>query len=547
MISGLASRQLMCVRSVPSIEMPSDAAEAEQVSQRSRRSRMQLKRALPMLWLLMMMFVPAAFARTPALLPFQVDLVEAAFPGAPALHSFAIGEADGKWLFIGGRTNGIHAFDPLPINNFPPAMANHWVWVLDPALRQAWSVDLYDPSITPPLGLIADALSSSNTQSFQDGDTLYIIGGYGYNRSTNLMQTFPTLTAINVPGMITAVMSGTAANIVSQIRQGPADDRLKVTGGELGKIGENFFLVFGQRFDGLYNPQDVDNDQQYTEEVRIFQILDDGTNPPTITGYTTLPVQPPVAGDPQPNQFHRRDLNVVPAIRPNGRPGINVYGGVFTTAFTPYLNPIYIDSVDGVNSATIDRSFNQYMSQYDTARMVLFDAVKGSLHTVFFGGISFGVFEPDSGASAKPQPDARLPYADLIRVEPKSDPSGFKLDPSIPFIDQITAINLRADGTSQQCVLAQRNQLKLTPIRLPERLGTNAHIIPAPEAPTYDNGVIKLRDLSDRSLVGYLYGGMRTRDENPTGTGQSFASNRIFYIYVTPIPTTCIAVPLVIE
>jgi hypothetical protein len=508
---------------------------------------MLLKRSLPMLWLLMTAFIGAASAQTPALLPFQVEFVEAAFPAAPALHSFAFGEANGKWLFIGGRTSGIHSFDPLPINNFPPAMANHWVWVLDPALRQSWSVDLYDASITPPLGLIADALSSGNTQSFQNGDTLYIIGGYGYNRSTNLMQTFPTLTAINVPGMITAVMSGTAANIVSQIRQGPPDDRLKVTGGELEKIGDNFFLVFGQRFDGLYNPQDVDNDQQYTDEVRIFQIVDDGTTPPTITGYTTLTAPPPVAGDPQPNQFHRRDLNVVPAIRSNGQPGISVYGGVFTTAFTPYLNPIYIDSAGGVISANIDRSFNQYMSQYDTARMVLFDAVRGSMHTVFFGGISYGVFDPDSDSSAKVRPDPRLPYADLIQVEPKSDASGFTLDPSIPFIDQITAISLRADGTSQQCVLSQRNQLKLTPVRLPERLGTNARIIPAPEAPSYDNGVIKLRHLPGRSLVGYLYGGMRTRDENPTGTGQSFASNRIFYIYVTPTPTTCIAVPLVIE
>jgi hypothetical protein len=203
--------------------------------------------------------------------------------------------------------------------------------------------------------------------------------------------------------------------------------------------------------------------------------------------------------------------------------------------------------VDGVISASIDRSFNQYMSQYDTARMVLFDAVRGSMHTVFFGGISYGVFDADSDASAIPQVDPRLPYADLIRVEPKSDPSGFRLDPSIPFIDQITAISLRADGTSQQCVLAQRNHLKLTPIRLPERLGTNARIILVPDAPVFDNGVIKLRDLTERNLVGYLYGGMRTRDENPTGTGQSFASNRIFLVYVTPIPTTCIAVPLVIE
>ena len=114
-------------------------------------------------------------------------------------------------------------------------------------------------------------------------------------------------------------------------------------------------------------------------------------------------------------------------------------------------------------------------------------------------------------------------------------------------IDQITAISLGADGTSQQCVLAQRSQWKLTPIQLPERLGTNARVIPAPGAQSYENGVIKLRNLQGRRLVGYLYGGIRANDENPTGTGQSFASNRIFKVFVTPIPTTCIAVPRVID
>jgi hypothetical protein len=48
-------------------------------------------------------------------------------------------------------------------------------------------------------------------------------------------------------------------------------------------------------------------------------------------------------------------------------------------------------------------------------------------------------------------------------------------------------------------------------------------------------------------VVGYLYGGMRTNDENPTTTGQSFASNRIFKVLVTPVPTACIAVPAVIQ
>jgi hypothetical protein len=508
---------------------------------------MPLKRQLLLILLIMAIGAPVSLAQTPALLPFQVDLVEVSFPGAPALHSFAAAQLDGKWLFIGGRTNGIHSFDPLPINNFPPSQANHWVWVVDPGQSRATSVDLY--SITPPLGLIADALSSNNAQSFQDGHTLYIIGGYGYNRSTNLMQTFPTLTAINVPGIIAAVESGTTENFASHIRQSEPDERLKVTGGELEKIGENYFLVFGQRFDGLYNPADVGNDQQYTDEVRIFTIVDDGTNPPSIANYTTIPAPPSEPGDPQPNQFHRRDLNVVPAIRsPNGTPGINVYGGVFTTAFTPYLNPIYIDSDGSAHSAAIDRAFNQYMNQYDTARMALFDTAQGNLYTVFFGGISYGVLGPDGASSAQERAEPRVPYADLIQVEAKSDASGFRLDPNIPFIDQTTAITLRADGTSQQCVLARRHQLKLTPQQLlPERLGTNARILPAPDVPAFDNGVIKLRSLQGPTLVGYMYGGMRTTDANPTGTGQSFASNRVFKVLIKPIPVACIAVPAVIQ
>jgi hypothetical protein len=156
-----------------------------------RRLPMQLQRLLLMICTLLIAFISLSFAQTPALLPFQVDLQEASFPEAPALHSFAFAQADGKWLLIGGRTNGIHSFDPLPINNFSPSTANHWVWVVDPVMGKAWLVDLYDASISPPLGIIADSLSSNNTQSFQNGNTLYIIGGYGYNRTTNPMQTFP--------------------------------------------------------------------------------------------------------------------------------------------------------------------------------------------------------------------------------------------------------------------------------------------------------------------------------------------------------------------
>src|SRR5688572_3640647 len=116
---------------------------------------MPLKRALLMIILMMLLLIPAGFAQTPTLLPFLVDLQDISFPGVPALHSFAAAQSNGRWLFIGGRTNGIHSFDPLPINNFPPSQANHWVWVVDLAMRQVWSVDLYDSNISPSLGLIA--------------------------------------------------------------------------------------------------------------------------------------------------------------------------------------------------------------------------------------------------------------------------------------------------------------------------------------------------------------------------------------------------------
>jgi hypothetical protein len=80
---------------------------------------MPLTRHLLAILLIMTIMVPISLAQTPAPLPLQVDLVEVPFAGPPALHSFAAAQLNGKWLFIGGRTNGIHSFDPLPINNFP--------------------------------------------------------------------------------------------------------------------------------------------------------------------------------------------------------------------------------------------------------------------------------------------------------------------------------------------------------------------------------------------------------------------------------------------
>jgi hypothetical protein len=57
-------------------------------------------------------------AQTPDDFPYEVELRPVTIPGLPGLHSFAFGQHNGRWLIVGGRTDGLHPrqpFDPLGI------------------------------------------------------------------------------------------------------------------------------------------------------------------------------------------------------------------------------------------------------------------------------------------------------------------------------------------------------------------------------------------------------------------------------------------------
>jgi hypothetical protein len=88
--------------------------------------------------------------------------------------------------------------------------------------------------------------------------------------------------------------------------------------------------------------------------------------------------------------FHRRDLNVVDAIRPDGSRGITVYGGVFTKTAGPWVNPVYIDQdPKGKITLTLDQKFEQKVSQYDCPHLLMYDPATRTMFTTLFGGISF--------------------------------------------------------------------------------------------------------------------------------------------------------------
>jgi len=71
---------------------------------------------------------------------YTLELNPVTVSGLPGLHSFAFGQANDKWLIIGGRLDGLHARQPF--NAFPASNNNTSIFVVDKVTLQSWSVSL---------------------------------------------------------------------------------------------------------------------------------------------------------------------------------------------------------------------------------------------------------------------------------------------------------------------------------------------------------------------------------------------------------------------
>ncbi len=436
-------------------------------------------------------------APTPGALPFNVELREVTIPGMPALQSFAYAQNGGEWLLVSGRRSGLHAIDTTLVNAFPTSGANDSVYVVNPASQQVWSAPL-----TSLPDSLADPLKATNANAYQDGDWLYLIGGYGHDSRTDSMITFPTLTAVNVPAMMAAVKARTSlAPAVSRT----SNFAWKVAGGQLMKMNGRFYLVMGQRFDGLYsaNPGYWDQFVQiYTERIQVGRIT-----PPPSLGFA---VETIISQDPNEwaRNFHRRDLNVVGAYDPAGNKRLAVYGGVFVPGRdAAYRVPVYVSGT----TATVDSTFFQAMSQYDAASLLLYDRTNRGMYTTLFGGIS-------------------LYFYDDKRQQLHSDTG-------LPFIDDVSVIAVTAGGTRQWAF----------PWALPGLLGADARVILNEEAPMDPElGVVYLDALprGAATQVGWMYGGIQsTVPQTDDQRAQTSASNRVFRVMVTPAPTDALPLP----
>lgn len=427
------------------------------------------------LLLLFYFFLSTTFSQN---FDFQLQLTPISIPNLPGIHSYAFGQHDGKWLIVGGRLDGVHARQPF--NAFPNSNNNTNLYVIDVATQQFWTA-----SVNVLATGLKEQLQATNTNFYQDNNVLYILGGYAFSATANDHITFNKLTSIDVPNLINAIINGNS--IVPYFKQ-MSNENFANTGGQLGKIGNTFYLVGGQRFDGRYNPMNNPTfTQTYADGLKKFTIDNSGTQL-SIANYQSVT---------DAIHLHRRDYNLVPQVFPDGTEGYTVSSGVFQiNVDLPFLYPVDIKETGHFPQTT----FNQYLSNYHSGKVGLYDSAGNAMHSLFFGGIS------------------QYYYNGTTLVQ----------DNNVPFVKTISRVSRNANGVLTEYHL---------PVEMPNLKGAGAEFILNKNMPHFENEVIKLNEITaNEFVIGHLFGGINSTSLNPftnNQTSTTTADNVIFEVKLT--------------
>lgn len=421
--------------------------------------------------LLFLVFTNVVFSQST--FDYQVQLNPISIPNFPGIHSYAFAQHEGKWLILGGRVDGIHARQPF--NAFPSSNNNTNIYVVDVLASQVWSVSV---NVLPTT--LQEQLQATNFNFYQDEDTLYIIGGYAFSATANDHITFNKMTSIDVSGLINSVINGTS--VLQHFKQ-MTDTNFAITGGQLGKINNTFYLIGGHRFDGRYNPMNNPTfTQTYSNQIRKFSIDNSGTQL-SISNYEAIT---------DAVHLHRRDYNLLPQIFPDGSQGYTISSGVFQiNVDLPFLYPVDIKP-EGYFPQT---TFNQYLSNYHSAKSCLYDATENRMHNLFFGGIS------------------QYYYNGTTLVQ----------DNNVPFVNTISRTTRFADGSLQEYQL---------PETMPALKGASAEFTPNKSLPHYSNEVIKLSEITaDEFVIGHIVGGLTSPSANPFSVNNTSTTSANATVY----------------
>jgi len=190
--------------------------------------------------------------------------------------------------------------------------------------------------------------------------------------------------------------------------------------------------------------------------------------------------------------LHRRDYNLVPQIFPNGEEGYTISSGVFQIGVDlPFLYPVDVKS----SGHTPQPGFNQYLSNYHSAKVALYDSINNTMHSLFFGGMS------------------QYAYVNSVLTQ----------DNNVPFVKTISRVSRDASGNLQEYVFSTE---------MPALIGASSEFIPNHNIPHYKSEIVKLSGITaDSVLVGHIYGGIYSPQINPFTTNQTSVTNAHNTIY----------------
>ena len=233
--------------------------------------------------------------------------------------------------------------------------------------------------------------------------------------------------------------------------------------------------------------------QQYSHQIRKFQIIDDGVN----LGIANVTTMTDISN------LHRRDYNMLPQFFSGNVRGFTAFSGVFQ----PTLDLPYLNSVDILPSSyAVNNTFTQYLNHYHCAKVVLFDSIAQKTENIFFGGIS--------------------QYKDSLGV--------LVQDNNVPFTKSITKVSRDS--------LGNMNETKIS--EMPDFQGSGAEFILNSNLPIYENHseIIKSHLFNgDSILLGYIVGGIKSTQANiffiNTGV-QSKADNTVYAVWLVKNATS---------
>lgn len=398
--------------------------------------------------------------------------------GLPALRDPIVAEKSNKWLILSGSLGTFHDFT----NTF-----NTNIYVYNPKMMQIHSVPISSTNLPPE---VIAQLSSSDPEFLQDGDTLYIIGGFYNPPNTQTYTTLNTITAINVPGMINAVLNN-QTNLAPFVSFNTSIPEFKTTGGQLGKIGSNFYLTFGQDCEGNYCAVS----QTYTNSIYQF------TTDPSLSSIKII--SSVTHNDLDGSGWRRRDYTLVPYMLDNSETLFAMAG-----PFTPgndalvWTNGITFNAKIQYN----DNFINQQGNQYLTSVLPMYSKNSNTSFVTTFAGLS------------------NLYWA----------VSGLVYNNTTPLGNIMDLISTDTEGNVQEYVNLQP-MCSEKPLAACLYMGLGAHFIRA--ADYYDaRGILQLDQLPPNvsTLIGYIYGGLLSPVQNIFGTTADYVTNQVYEVYVSP-------------